>query len=31
MESSTILLIVFGILALWVGWRIVTFKIRRKK
>jgi len=31
MESETILLIIIGILAVWMSWRLITFKIRKTK
>jgi len=31
MESSTTLLIIIGILAVWMSWRFITFKIRKTR
>jgi hypothetical protein len=31
MDGQSVLAIVFGILALWSVWRIVTFNLRREK
>jgi len=31
MESSTIVLIIVGILAVWSSYRMLTFKIRKEK
>jgi len=31
MESSTTLLIIIGILAVWMSFRLITFKIRKTR
>jgi len=31
MESSTTLLIIIGILAVWMSWKLILFKIRKTR
>jgi hypothetical protein len=31
MDGKDVLLIVFGILVLWMGWRAITYKIRKER